>query len=46
MEFAKSIGQQLKAGRNLSPAQITVIRRNLDQWDVKLRSGKPASTLF
>ena len=44
--FAQSIGQQLKSGRTLTPAQITALRRNLDQWDIKLRSGKPASQLF
>jgi len=46
LDFVKSIGTQLKGGRTLSPAQITVVRRNLDQWDIKLPSGKPASTLF
>lgn len=46
MGFAKSIGEQLKSGRNLSPAQVNVVRRNLDQWRIKAGDGKPASSLF
>jgi hypothetical protein len=45
MDFAKSIAEQLKAGRRLSPAQITTVQRNLDQWKVEM-NGDPASKLF
>ena len=46
MGFAKSIGEQLKAGRSLTPSQVNVIRRNLDQWRITMDAGKPASSLF
>jgi hypothetical protein len=44
--FAKSIGEQLKLGRRLTPAQVTTTRSNLDKWGVKTDDNKPASTLF
>lgn len=45
LNFTQSIGNQLKAGRHMSPAQITTVVRNLDQWKIQV-DGKPASNLF
>lgn len=46
LQFAQSVGAQIRAGRTLSPAQVNSLRRNLDQWGIKLPSGKLSSTLF
>ena len=43
--FAVSIGQQLKSGRNLSAPQILLVKKKLDIFRVP-SNGKPASDLF